>query len=113
MNHGTPLASARARRRANSGLTYKSRAAAGSLSWAFPPATRMTDTAVGEVGEDAATGAADPPPERVGMADRYTIATQQASRRGARVTALRSARLRGCLVNGSVGHSVRQTKTLE
>src|SRR5216684_6481824 len=80
-NHGTPLASARARRRANSGLTYRSRAAAGSLSWAFPPPTRMADAAVGEAGEDAANGVAGPTPGRIDMADRYTIEAQHASRR--------------------------------
>jgi hypothetical protein len=34
----------------------------------------MTDIAVDEVGEDAANGAADSPPGRMGMADKYTIA---------------------------------------
>jgi hypothetical protein len=41
----------------------------------------MTDTAVDEAGEDAANGVADPTPERIDMADRYTIAAQRASRR--------------------------------
>jgi hypothetical protein len=40
----------------------------------------MTDAAVGEAGEDAADGAADLSPGRIGMADRYTIAATQASR---------------------------------
>jgi hypothetical protein len=41
----------------------------------------MTDTAVEEAVEDAANGVADPTPGRMGMADRYTIAAQRASRR--------------------------------
>ena len=51
------------------------------LSWAFPPPTRMTDTVVDEVGEDAANGVADPPPGRIDMADKYTIAARHANRR--------------------------------
>lgn len=47
----------------------------------------MTDAAIDEAGEDAANGAAGPPPGRIGMADRYTIAARQASRAGVRVTA--------------------------
>lgn len=47
----------------------------------------MTDAALDEAGEDAADGAVDPPSGRMGMADRYTIAAQQASRAGVRVTA--------------------------
>jgi hypothetical protein len=39
------------------------------------------DTAGDEAGEDAVNGVADPPLGRIGMADRYTIAAQRASRR--------------------------------